>query len=75
MPITIGMGDYRYEYRPGPPIENPPEGCRPGAQSFTMSARPLEYGKGGRRSFFLDESGEIRSTVEDRAATAEDPPL
>jgi hypothetical protein len=39
---------------------------------FTISARPREYGKYGVRSFFTDESGVIRATTEDRAATVGD---
>ena len=43
--------------------------------SYQVSARPIEYGKTGIRSFFTDESGVIRSTKEDRPATAADPPV
>jgi len=42
--------------------------------TFTVNARPLNYGS-GTRSFFSDESGIIRHTREDRPATVEDPPL
>lgn len=44
-------------------------------RSYTIRARPINYGVSGRRSFFTDESGVIRFTTEDRAATAADPPL
>ena len=65
---------YIFNYRPGPRIEDAPEGCEPGVESFTLSARPLRY-RTGWRSYFTDETRVIRWTTEDRAATAEDPPL
>ena len=40
---------------------------------FTFSARPDAYGKTGRRSFFVDESGIVRCTVANRPATPSDP--
>ncbi len=40
-----------------------------GAQ-YTIDARPLIYGSSGIRSFFTDESGAIRYTTADAAATA-----
>ncbi|HYX71067.1 MAG TPA: hypothetical protein VE825_18165 [Terriglobales bacterium] len=43
--------------------------------AYTVGARPLEYGHRGFASFFSDESGRIRKTCEDRAATAEDSAL
>jgi hypothetical protein len=42
---------------------------------YAVVARPLSFGQTGRRSFFADASGVIRSTAEDRAPTAQDPPL
>lgn len=67
---------YRFEYQPGTPLASPAPGCAaPGAESFTVVARPLEYGKDGRRSYFVDESFVIRYTTEDRPATADDPIL
>jgi hypothetical protein len=41
--------------------------------TFSVRARPLEYGTTGNRSFYMNESGVIRYTTEDRPATAEDP--
>ena len=38
---------------------------------FALVAQPERY---GFRSFYLDESGVLRATRENRAATAEDPP-
>jgi hypothetical protein len=48
---------------------------RTSIDSYTITARPLEFGKSGTRNFFADESGVIRFTTEDRAATVNDPPL
>ena len=42
---------------------------------YTIDARPLVYGASGVRSFFTDESGAIRYTTADAAATASDPGL
>jgi hypothetical protein len=60
---------YRFIYTPGPRNS---KGAIPG---YTLTARPLEYTHQNRRSFFTDETGVIRSTQEDRNATAQDPPL
>jgi len=43
-----------------------------GNDSFAIYARPITYGETGMRSFFADETGEIRATTEDRPATSED---
>jgi type IV pilus assembly protein PilA len=42
---------------------------------YTIDARPLIYGSSGIRSFFTDESGAIRYTTADAAATVSDPGL
>jgi hypothetical protein len=65
---------YVIQYNPDPPIERPPAGCPAGVKSYTITARPVTYGQSGTLSFFTDESGVIRSTDKDRAATAQDPP-
>jgi hypothetical protein len=41
---------------------------------YGITARPQHYGK-TKHSFFIDESGVLRFTVENRAATAQDPAL
>jgi hypothetical protein len=47
-----------------------------GAQgAYSVSARPVEFGKTGTSSFYTDESGVIRSTGEDREANVEDAPV
>lgn len=74
---------YRFEYHPGPHIARSVRGCPPGVQSYTLSARPLPYSSSSwiahrkviGESFFTDETGVIRSTEEDRPATAQDPLL
>ena len=42
---------------------------------YTIDARPLIYGSSGIRSFFTDESGAIRYTTADAAATSSSPGL
>ena len=42
---------------------------------YTIEARPVVYGASGIRSCFTDESGAIRYTTADAAATASDPGL
>ncbi len=57
---------YRLDYAPGP------AGAGGNIQTFSLVARPGHY---GFRNFFLNETGVIRWTTEDRPATAQDPPL
>ncbi|PYX01144.1 MAG: hypothetical protein DMG89_02535 [Acidobacteria bacterium] len=44
------------------------------ATSYTITARPLNY-DGKARSFFIDESGEVHATGENREATLADDPV
>jgi len=45
-------------------------------EKFEATATPREYGKTGRRSFFLDETGTMRAADhKGRPATASDPPV
>ncbi len=60
---------YRFTYMPGPPDKVGH------VATYTVSARPLKYGRNGQNSYFTDESGVIRQTSEDRPATAKDPPI
>jgi serine/threonine protein kinase len=46
---------------------------RPSPESYVIQARPIAYPYTGKRSFFADQSGAIRATEADRAATAKDP--
>ncbi len=59
---------YRFEYKPGP-VE------KGRVDSYTVTARPVKYETCGYNSYFSDESDVIRSTGEDRPATAQDLPL
>jgi hypothetical protein len=43
-------GNYKFEFK-----------LKPGAKGYEVTATPIKYGRGGRLSFFMDESGKIRS--------------
>jgi type II secretory pathway pseudopilin PulG len=61
--------DYGFNYLPGAPDDT-------GAiATYAVSARPLRYARGSRRSFFSDDSAIIRYTDQERAAGADDPSL
>ncbi len=57
---------YRFTYLVGPGTP---------ASEYTLIARPVEFGKTGKRAFFTDESGVIRYADEDRSPTKYDPPI
>lgn len=59
---------YQIDYKPGPV-----EGGR--ITTFTVTARPTEYGCSARKSYFSDQTGVIRVTDENRAATPQDLPV
>lgn len=59
-------GHYALQYTPGKPD---PDGR---VKSYALTARAGNY---GYLSLFTDETGTIRATREDRAATAQDPPM
>ncbi len=59
---------YIFTYRPGPLVNGR-------IDTYTVVARPMQYGKTGIRSFFTDQSGVIRVTNENREPTAGDPPI
>ncbi len=63
----ISEGSYRITYEPGPANDNGK------IMSYLLSARPLEFGKTGKSSFVVDETGKVHSTHENRAATLSDP--
>jgi hypothetical protein len=62
----ISEGSYRITYQPGPVND---EGK---VKNYLLSARPLEFGKTGKRSFAIDETGQVHSTNQNRAATLSD---
>lgn len=43
--------------------------------TFKLTANPIQYGKTGDWSFYLDESGVIRGQTSNREANAHDPPI
>jgi len=44
-------------------------------ETYSIVARPKQFGTAGTRNFFTDQSGVIRVTNEDREATVNDEPL
>jgi hypothetical protein len=68
---------YLFVYRVVPSAK-PKDSKEPAGESaeltYALTATPAEYGKTGKRSFFLDATGELRSgDKQGAAATAEDP--
>jgi len=62
----------RYNITPAP--GGTPEDEANKAETFSLSSSPKEYGKTGRRSFFLDSSGILRGAdKQGSVATASDP--
>jgi hypothetical protein len=61
---TGKKGGYRFRFRVLPASG---EGAEAG---FELAATPAEYGKTGRRSFFLDSSGALRG-ADKRGAVAD----
>lgn len=69
-------GGYVFQYTPGPLTrEAATAGCPRGADAYTLTARPMKYGRCDQWSYFTDESGVIRGTQENRSATAQDKPI
>ena len=58
---------YRITYQPGP-LNGDGK-----ITTYLLSARPLEFGKTGKRSFVVDEIGAIHTTDQNRAAKLSDP--
>ena len=56
---------YKYELTPATPM----------GPHYTVHARPNKYQNTGTRSFYTDESGVVRATNDDRAATVGDGPV
>ena len=65
---------YRFRYNIMPAAVAGDESQRDKADGFALAAVPVEYGKSGRRSFYLDATGTLRGG-DDRgaAATVTDP--
>jgi hypothetical protein len=63
--LAFRSNEYIFQYKVGAPAEIPAGGCA-GARSYMLTARPLVYGKTGRRSFAINEAGAMRSTSENQ---------
>jgi len=67
-------GGYTIRYTINPTGSNLPEEDANKAETFSLASSPKEYGKTGRRSFFLDSSGVLRGAdKKGSVATAADP--
>ena len=73
--LSTGSKDgYAIRYRIVPAGGNLPEEDANQAAKFELAATPIEYGKTGRRSFFLDSGGVLRGAEKQGAvATSADP--
>ncbi len=66
--------DYRFRYVIVPPAGGTDESERNKMAGFALTATPAEYGKTGRRSFYLDSFGTLRGSDKQGAvATVTDP--
>lgn len=71
---TGQSGGYRFRYTIAPANEPGDESDRDKAAGFSLAATPAEYGKGGKRSFYLDSGGVLRGGDKHGAvATIDDP--
>ena len=69
-------GGYRFRYAIVPAGGQGDETERNKASGFTLAATPLQYGKDGKMSYFLDSSGTLRGADKHGAvATSADPPV
>jgi hypothetical protein len=67
-------GSYRFRYNIAPAAAPGDESDRDKTDGFALAATPIEYGKTGRRSFYLDTRGTLRGGDKNGAvATAADP--
>jgi hypothetical protein len=73
--LSAGSKDgYTFRYRIVPAGGNLPEEEANQAARFELAASPIEYGKTGRRSFFLDSAGVLRGADKQGAvASSTDP--
>jgi len=58
---------YRFTYSAG----EPDSAGR--ISGYTISARPITFGKTGRRSFYMDQTGVVHTRTSDHSATKDDP--
>jgi hypothetical protein len=67
---------YAFRYTEVPVVESLPEAEANKTAGFVLAASPTEYGKSGRRSFFLDSAGVLRGAdKQGSVATSTDPKL
>jgi hypothetical protein len=73
--LAAGSKDgYTIRYTIAPAAGSPPEEEANRAETFVLASSPKEYGKTGRRSFFLDSSGILRGADKQGGiATSTDP--
>ncbi len=68
-------GGYRFRYNIQPNAQAN-AGSQDPSDGFQLAATPIEYGKGGQRSFYLDSSGTLRGADKGgTVATADDPAI
>jgi hypothetical protein len=65
--VHITEFGYQFTYNAGEPDEAGK------ITRYTVSARPTQFGKTGKRNFFMDESGVIRARNSDSPAAKDDP--
>ena len=71
---TGSSGGYSFRYVIADATTGGDDSDRDKAAGFVLAATPIEYGKGGRRSFYLDSNGTLRGDDKHGAvATAADP--
>ena len=73
--LAAGSKDgYTIRYSITPVAGSPPQDEANKAETFSLASSPKEYGKTGRRSFFLDSSGVLRGAdKQGSVATTADP--
>jgi hypothetical protein len=64
----VGAGKFVVQYQ-----ASPPDSRRGYPTSFSLQAWPVPYGEASIRSFFVDTSGSVHFTSENRRATSADP--
>jgi hypothetical protein len=73
---STGGYTFRYVITPAPADTSGDDSDRNKAAGFALAATPIEYGKAGRRSFYLDSDGTLRGDDKHGAvATARDPQI
>jgi hypothetical protein len=72
MPDPLILHGYRFQYKL---IAAHGSGESDSRGQFSITATPVDFGKSGSRSFYLDDSHTIHFTDDNRDATVNDPPL